>query len=432
MERLKGRTWDRWKVELDTLAPKTKRSYLDEFGPFLEWVGLNTEALYELYINTEYSDNRLDRGAVRMKVLEYLNHIDTERIKAKGKPYSGSKKRMVVNAVKSFFSSCEEKLDMGGKAPRVRRTGGARIVTKDQLRELEKFVMPGNYRDLSIIRMGKDSGLRIGDIANIKMGHVRAALDDPTIQFHQFTITQEKTGDDAYPIIGPEAIEALRQWAEQREKLGITSDYLYTSLHDNADFYRGGKLIEGSKIGDKIESGNITRLFAYLVRRAGLSGEKISAHSLRKYHSTRTVVGGLSDSMMKTLQGKDMGDSTEPYMEFTPEELMERYKQAYHELAIEERVEINELELRKQQARDAIDRLPISEDEKDRLKRTVDTCETPPQLVTVNKSIGKILRRERAETDTIIDESSLSNHLSHGYQFVAALSNGKYIVRKGS
>ena len=37
---------------------------------------------------------------------------------------------------------------------------------------------------------------------------------------------------------------------------------------------------------------------------------------------------------MKRTQGKDIGDNLEPYLQFSEEELMQRYSQAYPELSI--------------------------------------------------------------------------------------------------
>ena len=310
--------------------------------------------------------------------------------------------------------------------PKAKKSGGAMICTKGQLRQLVKFVMPGNYRDLSMIHMMKDAGLRVGDISNIRMGHVRKVIDDPNLEFHQFTITQSKTGEDAHPIIGPEAIETLRQWLKQRTDMGIDSDYLYVSLQNNADYYLGGTLVRGSKRGDGITSGNITSMFGKLVKRAKLGGQRISAHSLRKYHSTRTIVGGLTDSMMKTLQGKDLGDSLGPYIDFTEDELMLRYTMAYSELRISERDSDSKLA-------DTLATIArsngASDDEIQRIRNALD--EGRITFDGYQKGIDELIKRHTVESKvTVIEEKELENHLNHGWVFVGCTPSGRCIVKK--
>jgi hypothetical protein len=73
-----------------------------------------------------------------------------------------------------------------------------------------------------------------------------------------------------------------------------------------------------------------------MVIKAGLQGENVSAHSIRKYHQTMLEASGMPDTWIALIQGRKIADSRRAYTRPTNEQLIEAYKEAYPELALSE------------------------------------------------------------------------------------------------
>ena len=102
-----------------------------------------------------------------------------------------------------------------------------------------------------------------------------------------------KTKAPAYVIVGPESVEAIDQYMEDRRNNGLPmspSSPLFLN-RQNTRFHPDG--------------------FGHVFQRLGkfLDKKRISAHSLRKFHTTMLEYAGVSQNWIKKLQGKVVGGS---------------------------------------------------------------------------------------------------------------------------
>jgi hypothetical protein len=282
-------------------------------------------------------------------------------------------------------------------------------------------------RNKSIITIGKDTGLRVSDIANIRVKHVIDAIKENR-EFHTFEIEVEKTtketGVKANPVIGPDTIKYLRLWWKERAKYGCgenPEDYLYCVVEDKPEHTRAGKVIPEQHRGDPLDSPAISTMIYRLIKKAGLEVKNISAHSMRKFHETMLQAGHVPDMWIDRMTGRAEGYKG-GYVKPDEKQLIEAYRPAYSQLSLTP-MEISEVERRKQNVLDTVKLLGWSEEKIESLKKSLDGRMT---LEQIGKRIKELTEKEQA----IVEEKDLSNHLSHGWKFVSCLSNGKCIIEK--
>lgn len=171
---------------------------------------------------------------------------------------------------------------------------------------------------------GKDSGIRISDIALLDVMDYIDALDlvnEYGEPFKEFLPKHtKKTGSLAHIVIGPEAIKHVDEYLDERKKAGTYGE-------DTPLF-----LMQG---GSRFTSGALTQMFKRMANKLGKDGKKRSAHSLRKFHQTMCE-SSMAKNWVKKLQGRTISDSTGVYSqpEFLPGELSGAYMSGYDKLRV--------------------------------------------------------------------------------------------------
>ena len=334
--RLVGESWDYFGDWLDGKDSGTQESYLKKFVQFLEFEDTDTEALFSEYRDMVGDADPRTKKRMGRRVTAFQKKLIADGLK-------GASTHGVYKSVKAFFKSNE--LDFAINGERVTDDSESLpSISKIQLRRVLEST--GSYRVKALINLTKDSGLRIGDITHLTVGDIRNAYRGEGVNggdFLTFEVETEKTGSTANPVLGPETIQALDRWTEEREKLGISaedSDILFCCVKTVQPFTdRRGREVTGSTKGDLLKDATLGTIFKSLVRKAGLrplSGEKRtpSIHSLRKYHKTSLEFAGCPVSWINKMQGRKGEGTGGIYTKPSPTQLIEIYSGAYSALSL--------------------------------------------------------------------------------------------------
>lgn len=214
-------------------------------------------------------------------------------------------------------------------------------ISKEQIRKVLNTT--SSYKMKAIILFARDSGLRTGDITNLPIRVVRAALDDPSIKFHTFEWRRIMTKDFATPVIGPDSLDAVRTWMNYRVKVLELSaedgDPLFCVEKTRKGYTtKSGRKVKEAIRGDFMDVNYMSNAFRRLVKKADLKplpGETRlpCLHSLRKLHNTTLEYAGVPTSWINKMQGR-AGKGTEGiYTKPNPDQLIEMYKKGYPALS---------------------------------------------------------------------------------------------------
>lgn len=314
------RAMEYWINELKGKSPKTKSEYLRYFSKFLDHLGVDAEELFAMQKDAIESEDLRDARIVALKLRNYLS--------AMGSEWSPSTLRMVVKSVKSFMQANCIPFDFRPSDSPAVHYNGARTMTPKQLKFIYNCTNARNLRSRSLIQLGKDSGLRASDISAM---NVEDYLGAETIirngeVFKKFKPYKTiKTGLHAHPVIGPESIEAVDKYLNGRVK---------------------GPLFLDRKRGRM----SVNAVKALLKRLCSNAGEKLSSHSLRKYHRVR-LESEMPPDWVRRLQGKQASPYSNPQ---ETGDLVEAYIKAYDRLRIFDADRVSEVEveeMRKEQER---------------------------------------------------------------------------------
>ena len=465
--RLKGEAWEYYEDFLEGKAIKTQYNYIRFFVWFLDWLGIDAEGLYKQYLEMVGDDDSRKRKRMSRLVVNFLNWLmETKGLK------SGSAE-VALAAIKGFFNANELQLKVTWKIP----DDGEEITSISQGQQRKCLNATGSYKLKAFILFARDSGLRTGDITNLPIRVVRAVLDDLSIKYHTFECRVKKTGKMAYPVIGPECIEALRTWMAYRvNTLGISAedgDPLFCAEKNTKGYTDNlGRYVGATVKGDWLNESTMGTTFGHLVEKAGLKplpGEtKLpSIHSFRKYHQTTLEYAGILTGWVNKMTGRKGEGTGGTYRKPNSEQLIEIYKKGYAALSgIEEdqheKIEkltheygLSQLELADTRAeRDKyradyelrtrlqhlIDRARIdgwSEDRIKKLEEILESTETFEDGVSeFHKQEREIeLEEEKSENwdfKIVNEEAEVINYLKDGWEIFQELNDGRCILRRQS
>ena len=308
-----------WEMELEIKAEGTREIYLMYFERFLERWGLTPDGLYEMRIGDLKSEDPRDH-----KRIEKMVKVQMAEMKRRGA--AASTCRHLWKAVRSFFEAQGLEIKVKAKDMPRGQYNGQRLAMADQIREMwDAASWEFKKRNRALITFLKDSGLRVGDVAALNVDEyleARTVLNEAGQPFKAFNPFETgKTGALAYIHIGPEAVEALDAYLEERRDEG-------GDLKPDSPLF----LMRG---GQRISRRALSNLFLRLRDKLGKEGRKISAHSLRKFHTTM-LEASMPRTWIAKLQGKTINDSMGVYSqpELMPGELTQAYMKGYSRLRI--------------------------------------------------------------------------------------------------
>ena len=308
-----GKAWETWMMELETKAGNTRDNYIRFFRQFLRRWNLEPEGLYEMRRSDLNSEDPRDH-----KRIEKMVKVQMAEMRKAGQ--AAGTCRNLMKAVKSFFEA--QDLDLKFRARDVPRGAynGQSLAMPDQIREMHDAcarAVEFRYRNRALLMFLKDSGLRISDAAKVLVADYLEAItvfneDEEPFKVWADPLETTKTGAYAYVHIGPEAITALNEYLEERQ------------AEPEAPLF----VMED---GRRFTPGALTALFRRMASKLGKRGRKISAHSLRKFHTTM-LEATMSKSWICKLQGKSTGPYSQP--ELLPDQLTGAYIAGYDRLRI--------------------------------------------------------------------------------------------------
>jgi len=304
-----------WELDLRAKSPNTRKTYRRGFKTFKERWDLSPEELYESRKRDMESDDPRDRHNIERKVKVLMAEMHEQG-------YAASTCRMVAKSVSSFLESQGMPLELKAKDMPKGLYNGQRLALAEHIREMWDFAATETkLKSRAILMFLKDSGIRISDAATLNMGDWTDArtvvVDNETFKVFDPRETK-KTSAPAYIHVGPETVEAMEAYLNKRKTEGPldASDPLFID--------RNGNRAKSFTIGQTI----------YRLRKHS-DTKKVSAHSLRKFHTTMLESAGVAENWIKKLEGKAVGGSMGPYSR--PEEsgeLTQAYIKAYPKLRI--------------------------------------------------------------------------------------------------
>ena len=301
-----------WEQDLSTKSKSTRYNYRTNFKRFLDRYELTAEELYEMRRADQKADDPRDRQNVERMVKVLMSEM-------REKGYAAATCRNAAKAVSSFFESQGMPLNLRAKDKPKGAGNGSRLALADQIHAMWDYAPTrSKLKTRAILLFLKDSGLRISDVAALDVGDYLEAKrvdqnGDTFMVFFAFETVKMKI--PAFIHVGPEAVQAVDKYLEERPD-AKPQDPLFMNER-----------------GDRYFPANIGQLIERLGSRNGM--KRLTAHSLRKFHTTMLESGGLHSNWVKKLQGKAVTGSMGPYS--LPEEsgeLTPAYIKAYERLRI--------------------------------------------------------------------------------------------------
>jgi len=394
--------YDRWLLELGSKAKATKRQYLDHFTRFCKRWSITPESFY---IKLKDARDPAERREVENMVKLHMKEMQDGGL-------SASTCRMVYKAVTSFYEAQGLEFSLKAKDQPKGQSNGQRRAKVDQIRRLYNYLSPEfGERNRALITFFKDTGLRSGDVAALTVGDYRRPrfIIRNNEKFKAFDpFETEKTKGIAFIHCGPEAIEDLEVYLKDRARKNSGD------LPDDWPLFA----IRG---GERFSNAAISNLIFRMARHLGDEGRKISAHSLRKFHTTM-LEGEMNSSWIAKLQGKSIGGSWGSYSHpegdarerenFDPDMLTEAYIKAYNVLRIRssKTQEDQERDRELEQTKMEIEKLRAEITARDEATRALERSQTQiREEVSANKSdvdlrleqLKKEIFKELAELDKL-------------------------------
>jgi hypothetical protein len=186
----------------------------------------------------------------------------------------------------------------------------------------------------------------VGDIAELRIKHVKEVLEDPSKEFHAFEITPIKNlrKDDplpANPVMGSDSCNYLRRWIDYAQsKYGKHMEledeaYVYFKVKSGrARTFPDGSDYSAYAMFEPLDNKGISGLFANIKRKNKDKFRKeISAHSFRKTHMTRLQAGGVPERWINIMHGRAGQGTQGIYSKPDYEMLTKSYVEAYSYLS---------------------------------------------------------------------------------------------------
>lgn len=330
---------------------------------------------------------------------------------------NGVKRWLSVNGVKVNWEEINNKIPL----PKGREIVEDRIPTRD---ELKMLLARANLRMKAIIEIAVSSGMRIGNILNLKVGDLD--LDsDPKIGIIRVRPELSKNRVGYYALITPEAKQILKQYLSTRGDLSPDS-WLFPSWKDPSKpmTYKAFQLAWSrllKKVGLNVKS-----------RKGGFY--QLHVHVLRKYFRTM-LEGYLTKSQIERLMGHLKTEYLDgSYFKPPDQELITAYKKAMHRLMILK--DTASEEERKRQLLLTAKLLGLPDD---KIKKIEEILSRPITIEEAVEEIRGLIQGAKEDYMTnggarrikiVRSDEELIHHLERGWRIVRELRDGRIILER--
>jgi integrase/recombinase XerC len=256
-------------------SPKTLRVYGDDLAQFLEWVEKNRVDFDVLA--------RFSRGDIE----GFMQYLAAKRM-------TGVTRVRKLAAIRKFFAFLEENSILAGNPAHTVK--GARreekepnILYKEQYKAL-LYEASDNIRDYAIIQTFLQTGIRLSELANLR-------VEDVDVEHRILTVRQGKGKKDRQIPLVDDAVKALRNYLRYRNTELIVDD----------------EILFLAKNGTSLNVSTVKYTVAKYVKKAGIR-KKVSVHTLRHTFGAHKADKNMSLATLQELMGHKKKETTLKYI----------------------------------------------------------------------------------------------------------------------
>ena len=390
------RTWLNAIHARGTGSPGTRKIYLKSLRYFLDFSGLDPDALVGLA--------RSDPAKLKAKLNDFVVHRD-------GQGRSRKYTRDTFAVVMSFLR--ENEAAIGARCPKAFALSRKARLTADDINKLMAFA---DLRLRAFIACMKDCGMAPVDVLKLTYGDVRKDLEANRIPIFIARI-RTKTKADFETFLGPDAAEHLRNYLDSRRR--GTDKVAPEELGDKSPLF----IIAGT--GQAISSESLFKSFIRARRQAGVSW---TPYTLRAFFNTNMKAAGVNDTLVEYWMGHKLPAQIDPYL-FSPENQDKIYMSAYPRISLKGEQDLEKL--RKQQLLDTARLLGIPQEKLDKLRELIEAREFGEDLL---EEVAAVLQNNRQNGShkggsKYVTEEELPAYIEDGWEFVAQV-NGRILIKR--
>ena len=174
-------------------------------------------------------------------------------------------------------------------------------------------------RDLALVRLMLDGGLRPGEALGLHLGDVAYGRRRVTIRHredHPRGVRQKSRTERVVDLHEAATLEAVSAYVMAERTADAASPLL---------FLVGGK---GRRRGEPLSYAALVRLFARACERAGIRAPWVTPHSLRHTHATRMWELGMRELTLQRRLGHASPESTRLYTRVSDPQVVAEYRRA--------------------------------------------------------------------------------------------------------
>ncbi len=256
-------------------SPKTLRAYGDDLRQFLTWVEQN-RVDWDL-------PTRFSRGDIE----GFMQYLSAQRM-------TGVTRVRKLAAIRKFFTFLEENRILAANPAHTVK--GARreekepnILYKEQYKAL-LYEASDNIRDYAIIQTFLQTGIRLSELANLR-------VDDVDFEHRILTVRQGKGKKDRQIPLVDDVLKALRNYLRYRNTQLIVDDETFFL----------------AKNGTSLNVSTVKYTVAKYVKRAGIR-KKTGVHTLRHTFGAHKADKNMSLATLQELMGHKKKETTLKYI----------------------------------------------------------------------------------------------------------------------
>ncbi len=329
-----GKSWEIWFQSIR--GSSTEKQRLGFMEKFLDWYGQDYEEFYKRYYEATRSDDPRDLASMNSTIVNFYKHLRSNEASS---GYAKNHVGVVVgflseNGLSVNFTKNQRK-EMARKPSSFKDNW-----TKDEIRQL--LTATTSPRNMAIIHSLKDTGMAVSDLADLKISDLKTVLDNGD-KFTVVDYRRNKTEEPGNPCFGYESLDAIRAWLNWRKDKGynVGSEsplFILLQNQQGGARYTNEELIKGITMNGEAITGMIIKV----IRRAGLSSKKLSAHCFRIYNASALESAGVNKNLVYRIQGRQIPDSGRVY---SRGEVLDSYAKAYDSLVIGPKPQIIEVNI---------------------------------------------------------------------------------------
>jgi integrase/recombinase XerC len=256
-------------------SPKTVRAYGDDLTQFLAWVEKNR-------VDWD-SPSRFSRGDIE----GFMQYLAAQR-------RSGVTRVRKLAAIRKFFTFLEENSILAANPAHTvkgakREEKEPNILYKEQYKAL-LYEASENIRDYAIIQTFLQTGIRLSELANLR-------VDDVDFEHRLLTVRQGKGKKDRQIPLVDDVVKALRNYLRYRNTQVILDDDIFFL----------------AKNGTSLNVSTVKYTVAKYVKKAGIR-KKVSVHTLRHTFGAHKADKNMSLATLQALMGHKKKETTLKYI----------------------------------------------------------------------------------------------------------------------